>query len=95
MQDAWMRPLSPTEDRLVWQTLHDAGSALRRDPAMTVELLAILFSEVISGLANGCDQTQAVQLRERLAEFLMDQAALVMADDAAPAMAQIPVAGHA
>jgi hypothetical protein len=93
--DAWLRPLSDVEARLVWQTTCDVESALARDPALIVELLAILFSETILTLTAGRDQAQAGEIGSRLSEFLTDRMELLIADDAAATMAEIPVAGHA
>ena len=93
--DAWLRPLKPHEDRLVWQTLHDVASALRGDPAMVVELLAVIFSEVVTGVASGCDEAQAAQIAERLVDFMLERSALIVAADAAEAMAEMPVCGTA
>ena len=93
--DAWSRPLSPTEDRLVWQTLHDVEGALQGDPAMVAEMLAALFSSAISGVLMGCDQAKVAEAVDRLVDFILDRTDLLLADQAAEAVAENPVAGHA
>ena len=95
MHDAWLRPLSPHEDSLLWQVVEGVELALKHDPALIVELLAVPFSGVISGLVNGRDQAQAAETAERLVDFMLERVDLLIAEQAADAMAEVPVAGHA
>jgi hypothetical protein len=91
----WSRPLTPTEDRLVWQMINDVGSALQDDPALIAELLAALFSSAISGVLMRCDQDQVAEAADRLVDLILDRTDFLLADQAAEAIAEIPVAGHA
>lgn len=93
--DAWLRPLSQTEDRLLWQVVEGIEGALSRDPALTLELLAVVFSNTVSHLVNGHGPEQATEIAERMMDFVLERTDLLMAEEAAEAMAEISVAGHA
>ena len=95
MTDTWLRPLSTTEDRLLWQVVEGVESALNHDPALIVELLAILYSDIIARLVNESDQAQATEVAERMTDFLLERVELVIAEEQRAAMAEVPVAGHA
>ena len=93
--DAWLRPLSALEDRTIWQLVESIGSATRGDPALLVELMAILFGSTVLQLGEGRGQVEAAETAEQIVDFVLGRVDILVAEEAAEALAEMPVSGTA
>jgi hypothetical protein len=94
----WQRPLSPTEDRLLWQVSAGVEDALgSRDPALLVELATQLISIVMfdhAASVGGAVEPTA-DMAESLVVHMMDRVTVIAAETEATILADAPVAGSA
>jgi hypothetical protein len=96
--NAWQRPLSPTEDRLVWQVAGCVEEALgSRDPALLVELASQLIGAVMLDHAStvGGAVEPMLEMAESLVGHVMDRVTVIAAETEATILADAPVAGSA